>query len=291
MSLIKRRPIPGMCVPFLILAVTVLAIIPVACTPATTGADTTLGVATTIPTVADFVKQVGDDLVEVTVMVPAGASPHTYEPIPSQMTAMTDADAYVKVGSGVEFEVTWLDKLIAQNPDITVVDCSAGIEIVNNDPHIWNSPVNAGTMIDSIVAGLSSADPENADVYASNGATYNAQLAELHDYVAERFAGATERHFLIYHPAFAYFAREYDLEQIAIEKEGKTTTPQTLQQSIALAQQYNLQYVFVAPQFATADAESVADAIGGETVFIDPLPGSYISNIRSVAAAIGLELE
>lgn len=274
-------------------AIVVLVTVPLSssCAPRPLEAETTLGMAVTIPPVADFVEHVGGDLVDVTLMVPAGASPHTYEPTPGQLTEVGRADVYVKVGSGVEFEVAWLDKLIAQNPDIAVVDCSTGIEIVDNDPHIWNSPVNAVAMIENIVEGLSAVDPSNANVYRANGEAYAAELTALHDYIVKRFAGAVERHFLVYHPSFAYFAMEYDLVQLAIEEEGKTTTPQALEQIIDLARQYDLQYVFAEPQFASAEAESVAEAIGGETVFIDPLPRSYAPNMRSVAAAISLELQ
>jgi zinc transport system substrate-binding protein len=283
----RNRALPGF---FAVLMLATSSLV-AGCAPQQPQAETTLGVAVTIPPVADFVNHVGGDLVEVTLMVPAGASPHTYEPTPGQLAAVGRADVYAKVGSGVEFELAWLGKLLGQNSDIEVIDCSSGIEIIDGDPHIWNSPANAGRMVENIVEGLSAVDPAHAGVYRENGDAYRAELSQLHDYVVEQLAGATERHFLVYHPSFAYFATEYDLIQLAIEEEGKTTTPQTLQQIIDLARQYNLHYVFVEPQFATAEAESVAEAIGGETMFIDPLPSSYIPNMRSVAAAISLELE
>ncbi|MFW6056519.1 MAG: metal ABC transporter solute-binding protein, Zn/Mn family [Chloroflexota bacterium] len=96
-----------------------------------------LSVAVTLPPFADFVENIGGQHVEVIVMVPAGASPHTHEPTPGQMSRIADADVYFKVGSGIEFELVWLDNLIAQNRDMQVVDCSSGIELHNNDPHIW----------------------------------------------------------------------------------------------------------------------------------------------------------
>ena len=253
--------------------------------------ETRLGVVVTIPPVADFVEQVGRELVDVTLMVPAGASPHTYEPTPGQMVEVSNADVYVKVGSGVEFELVWLDNLTAQNPDMPIVDCSKGVAKSGNDPHIWNSPQNAIVMVSNIMNGLSSADPANSEIYERNGADYVAQLSDLHEYIADRFADAASRHFMIYHPSFGYFAQEYGLVQLAIEHQGKSPTPQVLQACIDLATEHSLQYVFVAPQFATADAESVADAIDGDTAFIDPLASSYVPNMRSVAAAIDLELE
>ena len=251
-----------------------------------------LGVATTILPVADFVNNVGGELVEVTLMVPSGASPHTYEPTPGQMVEVSEADVYVKVGSGVEFEVVWLDNLLEQNQDMEIVDCSEGVSLMGSDPHIWNSPVIAMQMAENIVDGLSQADPENADTYRKNGDAYVARLMSLHEDIESMFEDASTRVFMIYHPAFGYFAAEYGLTQLPIEHEGKDPTPQLLQKAIDDATEYNLQYVFVAPQFATDNATSVAEAIGGELASANALPeGDYIANMLDVAEAIALELE
>ena len=256
-----------------------------------TGETDVIGVAVTIPPVADFVENVGGEHVSVTVMIPAGASPHTHEPTPGQMSQIGNADVYFKVGSGIEFELVWLDNLTAQNSDMEAIDCSNGIELRDNDPHIWTSPLNCITMVDTIAEGLASVDPPRADTYRQNGQAYATELRALHEEIAEMLSGPESRHFLVYHPSFGYFADDYDLVQLAIEREGKATTPQTLQRTIDLALEHSLEYVFVEPQFATAEAESIADAIGGRTVAIDPLPRTYVPAMRSTAEAISLELE
>ncbi|MEA1959477.1 MAG: zinc ABC transporter substrate-binding protein [Chloroflexota bacterium] len=262
-----------------------------------------LGVAVTLLPFADFVENIGGDRVEVTVMVPPGASPHSYEPTPSQMVALSKAEAYFKVGSGIEFELTWMDNLIAQNPDMSIVDCSDGIALLEGgdehegddhggtDPHIWNSPANVKIIAVNILDGLIAADPENEDYYQTNAEAYLDEMDDLDAYISSALDGFENRRFLIYHPSFGYFAGAYGLEQIAIEQEGKEPTPQTIQSSIDLAEQYNLDYVFVEPQFTAQYAETIADAIGGETALIDPLPERYIDNMRSVVDAIALELE
>lgn len=96
---------------------------------------------------------------------------------------------------------------------------------------------------------------------------------------------------MVYHPAFGYFAKEYNLKQIAIEHRGKAPSPKVIKDCIDKAKQYNLSYVFVAPQFTTKHAETIAYQIGGKTLFVDPLPRHYISNMRSVAASLSLEME
>ena len=262
-----------------------------ACNDTAGDASEELMVAVSIAPVADFVANVVGEHVEVTVMVPPGYSPHTYEPTPSQMVKISEADAYVKVGSGVKFEETWMDDLIAQNQDMYIIDCSPGISLLGSDPHIWNSPLNAQQMVENICQGLIAVDPDNESDYLANRDIYIAALQEVDDYAHEMLYGYSNRNFLIYHPAFGYFAAEYDLNQIPIEHEGKEPTPQVIQDCIDKSVEYDLNYIFVAPQFATSYAETIAQDIGGQVLYVDPLPSSYISNMRSVVASIALELE
>lgn len=251
-----------------------------------------IGVIVTILPQADFVEKVGGDRVQVTVMVPPGADPHTYEPTTGQLTEVSKAQMYAKVGSGVEFELTWLGRIREVNREMLVVDCSNGVDLIGADPHIWNSPRNARVMVENICAGLIQIDPEHEAEYTANRDRYLQELAAVDAYIHERLDPySTNRAFLIYHPSFGYFADEYNLTQLAIEHKGKEPTPQVIQDCINYAWQYNLSYVYVAPQFATRDAEVIADEIRGQTVFIDPLPRDYIANMRSVAANLALELE
>ena len=250
-----------------------------------------LKVIASITPVADWVKQIGGEKVEVTIMVPAGYSPHTYEPTTSQMVSVSKADMFVKVGAGMEYEETWMGDMITMNPDMLVIDSSEGVTVVNGDTHIWNSPVNAQQMVLNIYHGFIERDPDNADYYQSNYESYSTKLETLNNDITGIFEGYENRNYLIYHPAFSYFAAAYNLTQIAVEHQGKEPTPQVLQDCIDKATEYNLNYVYVAPQFATSYAQTVADEISGSVVYVDPLPSSYISNMRSVAAAIALELE
>ena len=251
----------------------------------------TLKVIASITTVGDFVRQIGGNKVDVTIMVPPGYEPHTYEPTTGQMVKVSNAAAYVKAGSGIEFEKTWMDNILAQNPDMTVIDCVPGIDIIDEDPHIWNSPVNAQQMCLNIYNGLIQVDPENADYYLSNYESYIKELEELHSYITGLFAAYRNRNFLIYHPSFGYFAAEYNLTQLSVEEEGKETTAQKIQQCIDAARVNNLNYVFASPYETSAYAETIANEIGGSVLYLDPLPSLYIANMRSAAASIALELE
>ncbi len=263
------------------------------CTPGTTtktGGDV-LKIIASITPVADFVKQIGGDKVEVTIMVPAGASPHTYEPTTSQMVFISEADVFIKVGSGVDYEEVWMNDTIDMNRDMQLIDCSEGIEIINEDPHIWTSPLNARQMVQNIYNGLMGLDSDNADYYQSNYESYVSELETLHSDITNILGGYDNRNFLIYHPSFAYFASEYDLIQIPIEHQGKEPTPKIIQDCIDQAHEHNLNYVFASPHETDAYAQTIAAEISGSVLYIDPLPLSYISNMRDVAESIMLELE
>lgn len=275
-----------------ILLMTSSATIATSCTQKTE-ATTKVGVVVTILPQVEFVENIGRDKVDVTVMVPPGASPHTYEPTPSQMASLAEAELYAKVGSGVEFELTWMDKLIAQNKDMLVVDCSQGIglqemtapdeneeEHGGTDPHIWMSPRNAQVMVQNIASGLIQIDPDNSAYYKQNRDAYLQELAQLDQDIRDGLSGVKNRVFMVYHPAFGYFVRDYDLTMLPIEAEGKEPTPAGLQHLIEQAKEHNVSVVFAEPQFNPQSAKVIADAIDGRVVFIDPLARDYVENLR-----------
>jgi len=192
------------------------------------GAGQNIGVAVTILPQAEFVESVGGEQVHITVMVPPGANLHAYEPTPSQMTELAKAEMYAKIGSGVEFELVWMDKLAAINKDMLIVDCSGGVQLLETaaghegegpehsamDPHIWMSPLNVKIMVRNICEGLTQIDPGNKAYYEQNRDAYIRKLTELDRDIRNGLAGVTNRAFMVYHPAFGYFAREYNLTML-----------------------------------------------------------------------------
>lgn len=251
----------------------------------------TLKIIASITTVGDFVRQIGGNKVDVAIMVPPGYEPHTYEPTTGQMVTVSNAAAYIKAGSGIEFETAWMDDILALNSKMAVIDCAVGVEIIDEDPHIWNSPLNAQQMCLNIYNGLIAVDPQNSDYYLANYEAYIEELEDLRNYISGLFEGYQNRNFLIYHPAFGYFAAEYNLIQLSIEEEGKETTAHKIQECIDAARANNLNYIFASPYETSAYAQSIADEIHGSVLYLDPLPSLYIANIKSVAASIALELE
>jgi len=258
--------------------------------------DGQIGVVVTVGPQEEFVKRVGGDRVNVTVMVPPGADPHTYEPLPNQMKQVQDAQIYFQVGSDVEFELAWMGKLTSMNSQMKLVNTSTGIQLIPNtaeseegsDPHVWVSPRNAKVMVENIYQSLVQADPENKDYYTKNRDEYLKELDELDKNITQRLSGKNNTKIMVYHPAWAYFCRDYNLNQISIEQNGKEPTPQAIASLVDTARRENIKVIFVSPEFSTSNAQVIASEIGGKVVVIDPISNDYLKNMQNVSEAFAV---
>ena len=242
-----------------------------------------INVVVSILPLADFVENVGGNKVNAIVMIPPQASPATYEPKPSQLKSVSNADMYVKVGSPIPFEQVWMEDIIKMNKNMHVTDCSKGIEIVENDPHIWLSPRNAKIMIENIYTGLIEIDPSNKNYYSTNKEKYILELESVDKNIEIILSDISNRKIIVFHPAWRYFAQDYGLEQIPIEIEGKEPSSADISGLIDFAKEKNISIVFAQPQFNAKSAKLIANEIEGNVVFIDSLAKDYIENLMSVS--------
>lgn len=231
-----------------------------------------------------LVEEVGGAHVEVTVVVPAGASSHTYEPTPKQVIAMRSADVWFRLGESFE-ERVYL-------PGVEVVDQRQGLELIGSscccchgaDPHTWLSPVMLKQQTRQIVAALSALDPEHAAEYRERGDRLKQQLTALHLEMAHLLEGAPET-ILVSHPAFGYLCRDYGLTQLSIEMEGREPTPRYLTDLIIQARALEVRTVFVQRQHGERGGKTVAKQLGADVVYLDPYKEDVISNLREIAKA------
>ncbi|MDO9549085.1 MAG: zinc ABC transporter substrate-binding protein [Candidatus Marinimicrobia bacterium] len=246
-----------------------------------------LSVTVSILPLKEFINEVGGEKVAVDVMIPPGAFPHSYEPKPAQLRRLKDTDIFVKVGTPVEFEVNWMDKLVEINPQMHVIDASPGIELIGSedhvDPHIWLSPKNAKKMVQSITRGLILTDSANSHYYLKNQENYLHRLDQLDDQISALLAHKTKSDFIVLHPSWSYFAHDYGLNQIGIEHEGKEPSARHLQSLIDEATMKAISTIFVSPQDNPENARTIANEISADIQTIDPLDGSYITNLTRVA--------
>jgi len=260
-------------------------------------------VAVGVAPVGHFAKMIGGDLVQTTVLVPAGADAHTYEPKPSQMRAISAAAVYLS--AGLEFEDAWEPRLKGANPRMSFVHtdegmqklpmpehheehhhkAAAGHEEIELDPHIWVAPSQVRQMVTKIAEAFSKADPAHAKTYAANLRAYLKQIDAVDAQLKSVFAGvlAGHRTFLVFHPAWGYLAREYGLTQTAIEFEGKEPSPKRLAAIISQAKASGVKAVFVQPQMSQRTAATIAKSIGAKLVVADPLAENWEANLLNVA--------
>jgi zinc transport system substrate-binding protein len=259
--------------------------------PVINNGDGKIGVIVSVGPEVEFVQAVGGDKVDVTLMVPPGADPHTYEPLPNQLNHVSNARIFIMVGTPIEFELNYMDKMRNMNPDMLVVNSSEGIALIpntaehenNSDPHVWVSPKNAKIMVENIYQGLVKIDPNNTEYYTKNRDNYLQELDDLDKNITKSIKGKENSAIIVYHPAWAYFCRDYNLKQIPIEYGGIEPTSQEIAYVIDLARKDNIKVIFVEPQYSPKSAEVIASEINGKVLKVDDLAPDYIKNLNSVA--------
>lgn len=247
---------------------------------------------------AYFVQQIGKDWVDVHILVEPGADPHTYEPKPRQMVALSKAVLYFAVG--IEFETAKLAKITAVNPRIQVVhtdhgitkhpladhghgDVKEGQEEGGLDPHIWLAPPLVMSQARSILTALQAVDPDHRSAYEANYRSFILEIVDLDARLRAVFDGLAGSSFMVFHPSWGTFAHTYGLNQVPIEIDGKSPKPAQLGRLIEYARTNRIKVVFVQPQFSSKSAGQIAKAIDGRVVVVDPLAEDWNANLRRTA--------
>ena len=254
-------------------------------------ADSKLLVAVTIAPQKNFVEAVGGKKVEVVTMIPPGNSPGNYAPSPKEYIKFSDADIYFSIGVPAD-KVNILPRTRDFNEKIEIIrlDEEVAKKIDDRyfapgkrDPHIWLSPERVKVMIDIIAIELSEKDKEHADFYQENAKKYKSKLNKVDNEIKDIMQNLNNKSFIVYHPSFGYFADEYGLEMIAIEKDGKEATAKRLQEIIDRARKENIKVVFYQKEIDSRQSEAIAEEIGGKTVQIEPLAEDYLNNLKKMA--------
>ncbi len=255
-----------------------------------------LSVAVSILPQQTFLRAIGGDRVGITVMVKLGSSPHTYEPKPSQMRDISHA--YIYMRAGVEFEDTWVDRFKDINKRMRVYDITRGIQKLTIsgddsdhhdglDPHVWTSPANVKIMAKNILDILVSNDSRNSDYYQHNYELFIARVEKLDGEIKTLFSSLTKgTKFLVFHPSWGYFAKEYGLVQLPIEVEGKDPKPKMVAKLIQRAKAEGIKALFTSPEFSDKTAKLIAREIGVPVIKISPLDPNWSETLLRLARAI-----
>ncbi len=250
-----------------------------------------------------FVKAIGGDKVNVSVMVLPGSSPHTYEPKPSQMKNVAKATLYFAIG--VEFENVWLDKFKNLNKSMQIIDLSSGIEKIymvshekhhedehahenkSTDPHIWTSPDNVKIIAKTIYRTLTEADPSNEIYYKQNYETFLKHIEETDSKIKSILSSKPKgTKFMVFHPSWGYFAETYGLKQLPVEIEGKSPKPKELIKLLKEAKEEKISAIFTQPEFSDSIANIMANELNIKVVKVSPLSPKWSENLINIANAI-----
>ena len=255
-----------------------------------------------------LVERVGGDLVDVEVLIQPGADPHLFEPKPSQMKILARAKIFFALG--LPFEGSLLPRLKILNPDLNLIHVDEGIFIypmetrsgihghersekenkgskhLPGDTHIWNSPGNVNRIVRNVTSALVRLDPLNRDIYLDNCFSFLFEVDEIDFSLREMLLEKRGSKFLVFHPAWGYFAREYGLVQVPVEIEGKEAKPSDIQALIEIARKDKIEVVLVSPQFSDKSAQILAREINGRVVKIDPLAENWIENMKKAGQII-----
>lgn len=277
-----------------------------------TSSEATIHVASTIFPIHDIAKTIGGDHVTSNVILPPGASPHTFSPTPSDIRRLENTHLLFVVGHGVD---GWASTITDALEEVETVDVSKDIPLhtfthehehehhesahENNDehktvdPHYWLNTANGITIASTITDALCAADPDNTEQYKENLASYTQDLNALHKEITDTLNDLDNRDLLVFHDSWNYFAREFNLTIAGVfqTSPGKETSPQYLEELYNHAQEHNVRVVFSEPQLSPATLRPFVEDLGLTMYVLDPLGGlkerdSYINMLRYNAETI-----
>lgn len=251
-----------------------------------------------------FVDQIAGDLLQVNVLVPPGSSPHNYEVLPSQMKNLAKSKVWLQIGL-LTFEDAWKNKFAEINKDLVIVNCSEGIVPITGtaceeeghdhelsgtfDPHVWLAPTEVKIMAKNTLKALKAAFPENATIFEENFSRFISKVDSLSAQIDQKLAPLTNRNILIFHPALAYYARQYKLKQIPLELDGKEPSPRHMKDIVDLARNQNIRVIFIQKEFDAENALQLSREIGGEVIIIDPLEYNWGKQIIDITKKIAAQ--
>jgi zinc transport system substrate-binding protein len=240
-----------------------------------------IDITVSVPPQAYFVERIGGNHVSVHIMIPGGANPATYEPTPRQLINLSNSRMYVKVGAPTFlFEDKYLHAFVDRNPRMTVIDASSGVKFRTGDPHIWTSPAPVRIAAANIARGLADYDPSHKEEYEKNLKKFLSEIDNLDQSIIKSLKGKSGWSFMIYHPAWGYFADEYNLIQLPIEEKGKAGNAAHIRAMIDLARQKGIRDILVQKGFDAKNALTVANELGGSVVEVDPLERNWPQELR-----------
>lgn len=247
-----------------------------------------------------FVEKIAGETVKVELMVPAGASSHTFEPSPKQMLNAGRAEIWFQIGEGFEPKAT--AALKSHHPKMTFIDLRLNLDLIYDsacgkghchhcthhvhadcsDPHFWLSARQAKIQAKTIADALSKQYPNNSELYKERLKAFSQELDTLDQEITKQLSSLKNRTIMVSHPAYAYYVRDYNLNQLSIEFEGKDPSPKQLTTTLSNARKADIKTIFIQPQYNNKGARLIAKEINAKVVTIDPYAENYLETMREI---------
>ena len=248
----------------------------------------------TITPMQSIVEEITAGDFDIEVIVPKGASPETFEPTPKQVTSFSDAEFIFSTGI-IDFEQSLVERI---DDDAEVVNLSNGIELIAGscshgnhkhkhgvDPHIWTSPRALRTMVTNAHKAIMAHYPDSVKYTEATGRLLE-RIDALDNYCATRIKAEGVEAMMIYHPAYTYYARDYGIEQIAIEHDGKEPSLRQTTALIEKAKEHGVKAILRQPQYSEDKVRAIANDAGAEIITTDPLAEDILGEIERVTEII-----
>ena len=248
----------------------------------------------TITPMQSIIEEITAGDFDIEVIVPKGASPETFEPTPKQVTSFSDAEFIFSTGI-IDFEQSLIERI---SGDAEVVNLSNGIELIAGscshgnhkhkhgvDPHIWTSPRALRTMVTNAHKAIMAHYPDSVKYTEATGRLLE-RIDALDTYCATRIKAEGVEAMMIYHPAYTYYARDYGIEQIAIEHDGKEPSLRQTTALIEKAKEHGVKAILRQPQYSEDKVRAIANDAGAEIITTDPLAEDILGEIERVTEII-----
>lgn len=250
-----------------------------------------------------IVEQIASNYFDVNVMVVPGASPATYSPSAKQMAQLDKSDVYLRIGH-IGFEQTWVKKIKAVHRNLNIKDTSKGIKLLyamaekhgdhvhlhGIDPHVWMAPHSFRKLAENTFSILKQLAPSKEKEFKKGLDKLLTKIDKVSDAGKKALQSKQGKTFMIFHPALGYLAKEFGLNQMAMEIDGKEPSTKHLTQVVDEAKSKGIKAVFIQKEFSAEQAEIIANEINGEVIQIDPLAYDWPQEMTRIIDKLSLAL-
>ncbi len=243
-----------------------------------------------------FIDYIGKDKVNVLVLVKSNHLPHYYEPLASDMRMVSSSNAYFSIG--VEFENIWLKKIVSQNKNIKIFKTDKNIKKISitnhhghtDDPHIWLSPSNVKIIAKNILDYLIILDSKNKSYYTKNYKTFIKKIINTDKQIKKNLQKRINKHFMVIHPSWGYFAKDYGLSQLEIEVEGKGPSPRGMIKIIKKAKKNKIKTIISTPETSDKLGQQIAKILGIKVIKISPVSSNWSETLIYLSKVLSKKL-